>query len=62
MGDREERDLLCQPLLELSFGRTAFNTDLLLLILKINTNAVHLDSINNIEPNIERVFFVCFCM
>lgn len=45
MGDREERDLLCQPRLELSFGCTAFNTNSLLLILKINMNTVHLDSI-----------------
>ena len=39
MEDRQERDLL---LVELSFGHTSFNTNLLLLILKININTVDL--------------------
>ena len=45
VGDGEERAWLCQELWALCFGHTSFNTNLLLLILKMNVSTVHLYAI-----------------
>lgn len=56
MGDREERDLLRQSLLELRFGRTYFNKNSSLLInFKVNINTVHLYSL---EPSLDQYFYL----